>query len=208
MDRSRNISKGAESRKSESTARTTQGSSPNKRHEATSKLTTSSEKRAGTSSPVRGAGVKISTDRSSSFSCGAKAKHQPFFVTADGLVLGDKNWTKIREGYPISALELLSEHIDMSPAGILETIGVSKSTALRRTGQTHLKRQESEKVYQVAKVVALADHVFGDLNKSHRWLHTPNRALDGDTPFSRLDTAAGADEVAQLLQRIDYGVYS
>lgn len=96
----------------------------------------------------------------------------------------------------------------MSPTGLLEITGVSKSTALRRSGQAQLKPHESEKVYQVAKVVALADQVFGDLENSHSWLHAPNRALGGDTPFSRLDTAAGADEVTQLLQRIDYGVYS
>ena len=208
MNRTRITSKASQTRENASTSRAPQGRSPNKgRRGVVSTPPGNGNKRQRASSSVMTAALKIARGRSCS-SYGANAKQLPFFVTSDGLVLGEENWAKIREGYAISALKVLSEHIAMSPAGVLESIGVSKSTALRRTGQAQLKPQESEKVYQIAKVVALADQVFADHEKSLSWLQTPNRALVGDTPFSRLDTAAGADEVTQLLQRIDYGVYS
>lgn len=153
-------------------------------------------------------GLSLKVEGSFSIGKTVPIQDRPFFVTANRLKLAAGNFVKIRAGYPTSAWLELSEHIAMTPVNLLENLGVSRSTAMRRSHETHLKPQESEKVYQVAKVVSLADEVFGDHNKSRIWLYAANRALSGDSPFSRLDTAAGADEVTQLLERISYGVYS
>ena len=40
------------------------------------------------------------------------------------------------------------------------------------------------------------------------WLKKPNRALAGKTPIELLDTDAGTQQVYQLLNKIEYGVYS
>lgn len=140
-----------------------------------------------------------------------KSKQQgPFDFTPQGLKLRslEENVQILRNGYPFSVLAGLSAHLNLSQEGLLESVGISKSTAMRRRDQQHLKPQESDKVYQLAKVVSLAEEVFGDLQKSHEWLHRSNRALGGATPFSRLDTSAGTDEVTELLGRISHGVYS
>lgn len=132
----------------------------------------------------------------------------PFSVTPKGLKLGEQNVAKIRRGYPIAALKDLSAYLNISPVDLLETLGISRSTAMRRGQQAHLKPHESDKVYQLAKIVSLAEEVFGALKTSHEWLRTNNRALGGEEPVSRLNTAAGADDVIELLRRIGYGIYS
>jgi putative toxin-antitoxin system antitoxin component (TIGR02293 family) len=40
------------------------------------------------------------------------------------------------------------------------------------------------------------------------WFNRPNRALGGEKPLDLLDTNAGVEQVVDLLNRIDYGVYS
>jgi antitoxin PrlF len=40
------------------------------------------------------------------------------------------------------------------------------------------------------------------------WFNRPNRALGGTKPLELLDTDAGVEQVVDLLNRIDYGVYS
>jgi putative toxin-antitoxin system antitoxin component (TIGR02293 family) len=50
--------------------------------------------------------------------------------------------------------------------------------------------------------------MIGKAEKAVEWLRTPNRALGGELPLDRLDTDRGAREVADILGRIAYGVYS
>ena len=78
----------------------------------------------------------------------------------------------------------------------------------RRKQTGRLSPEESERVYRFAKVFAFAESVLGNREKARHWLTSPNRALRNATPLSLLETEAGADEVSNVLGRIDYGVYS
>ena len=78
----------------------------------------------------------------------------------------------------------------------------------RRKHTGHLSPDESERLYRLAKILAFAESVLGDKAKARHWLNSPNRALGNVTPLSLLETEAGADEVANVLGRIEYGVYS
>jgi putative toxin-antitoxin system antitoxin component (TIGR02293 family) len=40
------------------------------------------------------------------------------------------------------------------------------------------------------------------------WLKRPNRGLNGHVPVDLLDTDTGTEQVVELLDRIEYGVYS
>jgi putative toxin-antitoxin system antitoxin component (TIGR02293 family) len=55
-------------------------------------------------------------------------------------------------------------------------------------------------------MIVRAEQAIGDPDKAHRWLMKPNRALDGQVPFTLLDSDAGATAVEQVLDRIEYGV--
>ena len=54
-----------------------------------------------------------------------------------------------------------------------------------------------------ARVIWLAAQVLGSPARAARWLQTPNQDLNGDAPNDRLDSAAGAWQVEQLLRLID-----
>jgi putative toxin-antitoxin system antitoxin component (TIGR02293 family) len=58
------------------------------------------------------------------------------------------------------------------------------------------------------RVVAQAQDVFESANPAMSWLKRPNRALAGHAPIDLLDTDAGTERVVELLDRIEYGVYS
>jgi putative toxin-antitoxin system antitoxin component (TIGR02293 family) len=62
--------------------------------------------------------------------------------------------------------------------------------------------------HRLARIIALAKEVFESEATAKDWLNRPNRALGGTKPLELLDTDAGVEQVVDLLNRIDYVVYS
>ena len=62
-----------------------------------------------------------------------------------------------------------------------------------------------DRLYRLARIVALAKHYLGDGQAAHAWLRRPNRALGGAVPLDLLDTEPGARAVENVLGRIAYG---
>jgi len=58
---------------------------------------------------------------------------------------------------------------------------------------------------RLGHVVALAERIFGDKEKAHRWMQKPKLELGGATPFDSLASDAGARQVEEMLYRIDFG---
>ena len=54
----------------------------------------------------------------------------------------------------------------------------------------------------------LAEHVFGDKEKSSAWLNRPNPSLAGRRPIDLLKDNAGTAIVLELLERIDHGLFA
>jgi putative toxin-antitoxin system antitoxin component (TIGR02293 family) len=61
---------------------------------------------------------------------------------------------------------------------------------------------------RLSRVVAQAQDVFESADPAMIWLKRPHRALAGHAPIDLLDTDAGTEQVVELLDRIEYGVYS
>ena len=76
----------------------------------------------------------------------------------------------------------------------------------RRTRREALSREESDRAVRVARIVALATHVFGDSDRAWRWLRGVKRQLQGRRPLHLLATEAGARLIEELLYRIDEGM--
>ncbi len=49
---------------------------------------------------------------------------------------------------------------------------------------------------------------FGDRAKALSWLATPNPALNDAQPVDLVQTSKGAEQVEEILTRIDYGIFS
>jgi putative toxin-antitoxin system antitoxin component (TIGR02293 family) len=116
--------------------------------------------------------------------------------------------TAVRRGLRVSAIDAVIEELDAPRTEVLPALRIARRTMERRKHTGRLLPEESERVYRLAKMLAVAESALGDKQKARRWLSTPNRALGNVTPLSMLETEAGADEVANLLGRIEYGVYS
>jgi putative toxin-antitoxin system antitoxin component (TIGR02293 family) len=91
-------------------------------------------------------------------------------------------------------LKELAASLDLSPRSLQ-----------RRRREGRLARYESDRLYRLARIIALAKHYVGDDEKATRWLRRPNRALGGTTPLALIDTELGARAVENVLGRIAYG---
>jgi putative toxin-antitoxin system antitoxin component (TIGR02293 family) len=117
-----------------------------------------------------------------------------------------KNW--VREGLPFESLERVMERFDLNREEISSALDLPPRTLARRKVERRLHRDESDRLFRLARIAAQASGVLGGEDKAGRWLHTPNRALGGKPPLELLDTDLGSRQVEEVLGRIEYGVYS
>lgn len=84
---------------------------------------------------------------------------------------------------------------------------VPKRTLARRLSDGEpLTVEETDKAVRLARIDRLAENVFGEPSKAHRWLRKPKKALGGEAPLAYLATEAGARIVEDMLHRIDHGI--
>ena len=91
-------------------------------------------------------------------------------------------------------LKELADALDLSPRSLQRR---------RRSGR--LARFESDRLYRLARIVALAQQSLGTREQAVRWLKRSNRALGGVPPIDAIDTEVGARQVEDVLGRIAYG---
>lgn len=116
----------------------------------------------------------------------------------------------IEKGVPRKAAEWVRERIGISEPEFARSLGVSAKT-LQRQAKSKLSRlspSQGDRLYRLARIVALADEVFEDPDRTRHWLHEAQRGLGSRVPFALLQTEAGAREVEDLLGRIEHGVFS
>lgn len=115
----------------------------------------------------------------------------------------------IRAGLPNEVIARVAQSSSISEDTLLESLRFAKrSSVSRESGESRLEPAESELIFRFSKVVVVATEILGDRTKARTWLLAENRALRGNRPIDLLDTAIGFDDVLDVLQRIDYGVFS
>jgi putative toxin-antitoxin system antitoxin component (TIGR02293 family) len=114
----------------------------------------------------------------------------------------------LRAGLPFAAFDALIKILGLRPQELADLLGVASRTLARRKMSRQLSPSESDRLYRVAYITQLASEALGSLPKARAWLHNANRALGGQSPISRLDTEIGERQVEDLLNRINYGIYS
>jgi putative toxin-antitoxin system antitoxin component (TIGR02293 family) len=94
---------------------------------------------------------------------------------------------------------------DLNLKELAASLDLSPRSLQRRRQEGRLAQHESDRLYRLARIVALAKHYLGDDGAAVRWLKRPNRALGGLIPLNSLDTEPGARMVENVLGRIAYG---
>jgi putative toxin-antitoxin system antitoxin component (TIGR02293 family) len=111
----------------------------------------------------------------------------------------------IREGFPPAVVEELMQASGLTLKELAESLDLSARSLQRRRRGGRLARFESDRIYRLARIVALARQNLGSSDLALRWLKRPNRALGGSAPIAALDTELGARQVENVLGRIAYG---
>jgi len=111
----------------------------------------------------------------------------------------------IRQGFPPAVVEELMRASGLSLKELATALDLSPRSLQRRRRTGRLARYESDRLYRLARIVALADEFLGDHERAIRWLKRPNRALGGIAPVTALDTELGARQVENILGRVAYG---
>ena len=114
----------------------------------------------------------------------------------------------IQRGLPYGAVESFLAHFNLALKDLARIGRISPRTMARRRKARRLEREESDRLYRMARVLVRAEEVFGDKNKASRWLRRPHPLLSGKQPLELLDTDIGSRQVDTLLGRIEHGVYS
>lgn len=71
-----------------------------------------------------------------------------------------------------------------------------------------LTPDESDKAVRAARVLSLAERVFGDREKALSWMRKPKKRFQGESPMQMLETEAGARLVEQMLVQVDEGMFA
>ncbi|SPE33255.1 hypothetical protein SBA6_270023 [Candidatus Sulfopaludibacter sp. SbA6] len=74
----------------------------------------------------------------------------------------------------------------ISLSELAATLDLSARSLQRRRRAGRLARFESDRLYRLARIVALAKHYLGDDGTATRWVKRTNRALGGNWAGSRM----------------------
>jgi putative toxin-antitoxin system antitoxin component (TIGR02293 family) len=115
---------------------------------------------------------------------------------------------RIKEGLSVKAFDRLRKNLDISEKALAKTLNIAISTLARRKNSGRMTFEESERIYRIARLYDRAVDVFGDKEMGRKWLKEPAWALGDVSPLEFADTELGAQEVDDLLGRIEHGVFS
>ena len=116
---------------------------------------------------------------------------------------------RVSEGCPYEVLDNFMQNVGLSAGAAADLVPDQPPHLSRRKREGRLHADESDRVLRLSRVYGRALDLFGgDLDKARRWLSTPKVALGGESPlgYSRVDV--GAQEVIDLIGRIEHGVPS
>ncbi|MFZ0912403.1 MAG: antitoxin Xre/MbcA/ParS toxin-binding domain-containing protein [Candidatus Korobacteraceae bacterium] len=111
----------------------------------------------------------------------------------------------IREGFRPLVVEELMRASGLTLKELAGALDLSPRSLQRRRRSGRLAAYESDRLYRLARIVAVANEYLGDRQRALRWLKRPNRALGGIAPVAAIDTELGARQVENILGRIAYG---
>ncbi|WP_338418462.1 antitoxin Xre/MbcA/ParS toxin-binding domain-containing protein [Burkholderia cenocepacia] len=113
---------------------------------------------------------------------------------------------RVSEGLPASALLVCVESVTVSVKVQRTLLAQISSKVIYRRDMRQLTRDESEKTERLARVLAAALHIWGNLSDARQYLATPHMLLNGQTPLDVVLTELGALRVEELLWTLFYGL--
>ncbi|MEM6846160.1 MAG: antitoxin Xre/MbcA/ParS toxin-binding domain-containing protein [Bacteroidota bacterium] len=119
-----------------------------------------------------------------------------------------ERYEQLAQGVNEAQVKALMEQFQLSQKQLAELLAVSDKTlyAQRKTGQ--LDPALSDRFLLIQSVFAQGIEALMSAKVFRKWLLTPHRSFDGQTPFTLMTTISGAEVVKNELIRAQYGVLS
>ena len=111
------------------------------------------------------------------------------------------------KGLPLAAVQNLKDQ-GLTFTEISEIVISPRTLKHRKARREKLSSVETDRVLRVARIVDLADRVFGSRMKALLWLRSVDDRLDDRTPMQMLANENGGRLIESMLWQIDEGIYS
>ncbi len=119
----------------------------------------------------------------------------------------DRMHALIKHGMPIRIADNLKSLLSLGDNDLAQILGITSKTLQRkRKARTTLTPVESDRLYRVQSIFALAIKVLGTHEDAKEWLNTPQIDLGDRVPLELFTTSAGASLVEEVLNRMEYGI--
>jgi putative toxin-antitoxin system antitoxin component (TIGR02293 family) len=111
------------------------------------------------------------------------------------------------KGLPLAAVQSLKDQ-GLTFTEISDIVISPRTLKHRKSRKEKLSSVETERVLRVARIIGLADRVFGSRSKALLWLRSEDDRLDNRTPMQMLVNENGGRLVESMLWQIDEGIYT
>jgi putative toxin-antitoxin system antitoxin component (TIGR02293 family) len=111
------------------------------------------------------------------------------------------------KGLPLTAIQSLKDQ-GLTFTEISEIVISPRTLKHRKSRKEKLSSVETDRALRVARIVDLADRVFGSRMKALLWLRSVDDRLDHRTPMQMLVNESGGRLVESMLWQIDEGIYT
>jgi len=116
---------------------------------------------------------------------------------------------QVERGFPFKALLSLEAKSGISTSEFAFILGIPDRTLARRRAAGKLTPEESERLLRISTVFEKAVELFeGDVSAAVKWLTSPRKSFDNQSPLNYSRTELGAHEVENMIGRLEHGVYS
>lgn len=92
---------------------------------------------------------------------------------------------------------------------LAKSLSIAPATLHRRAKAGHFTSDESDRLYRFTDVfVAAVDLFEGDQKQAVSWMTSNIKGLGNKRPLDMLSTSAGCDAVADMIGRLEHGVFA
>lgn len=115
---------------------------------------------------------------------------------------------EIKRGFRPEVFVSFKKNTKLSNSVLSRALGVSARTIDRLVmvkGTARIKPAVSDRLYRIAKIVALAEGVLEDREQALEWLSSKQAGLGNRVPLDLVETEPGTREVEEEMQRIEHG---
>lgn len=112
--------------------------------------------------------------------------------------------TLIEAGFTSDSVSRLFE-LGIISATVRDQIIPYKTLKSRLARGQRLSASESDRLFRIARIIAIAGVLFGDEEKAKRWLSTSKCCFSGKSPLAMLTTLQGSNLVEEMLNQAAEG---